>query len=148
MFSEGQIIYFSPFYFKNGNTAKNKYFIVIKNVENEVIIASLPTRLNKIPSFVTVPHGCVNHNERCFNCYLFEAGRKITDNGFCFDLPTFIYGDEIEDYKLETLNSVYGMEGVDYEIMGTLLNEEYNALLECIRNSTSVKRKIKRLIGP
>jgi len=31
MLEEGNIIYFDPFYFKNGNTAKRKYFIVLKN---------------------------------------------------------------------------------------------------------------------
>jgi hypothetical protein len=28
MLEEGNIIYFDPFYFKNGNTAKPKYFLV------------------------------------------------------------------------------------------------------------------------
>jgi hypothetical protein len=30
MFDEGTIIYFDPFYFKNGNAAKPKYFVVLK----------------------------------------------------------------------------------------------------------------------
>ena len=29
MFLEGVIFYFTPFYFKNGNTAKQKYFVVL-----------------------------------------------------------------------------------------------------------------------
>lgn len=47
MLEEGNIIYFTPFYFKNGkSTAKPKYFIVLKaNVDNKGVLASLPTRL-------------------------------------------------------------------------------------------------------
>lgn len=49
MLSEGNIIYFSPFYFKNGNTSKNKYFLVLKYIENDIVIASLPTRKDSVP---------------------------------------------------------------------------------------------------
>ena len=49
MFETGTIIYFAPFYFKNGNTAKPKYFVVLKNIENKSVIASLPTRKDSIP---------------------------------------------------------------------------------------------------
>jgi len=147
VFSEGQIIYFSPFYFKNGNTSKNKYFVVLKNIDDKIILASLPTRTNKIPSFINSAHGCINLDDRCFNCYLFEAGRPICDNGFCFDLHTFIYGSEVEDYELEILKSVYGIEGVDYEISGKLILKELTELRKCLMESASVKRKIKRLLS-
>lgn len=56
MFEEGNIIYFDPFYFKNGNTAKSKYFIVLKNVkDSNTILASLPTRRDSIPEKETDP---------------------------------------------------------------------------------------------
>lgn len=147
MFSEGQIVYFSPFYFKNGNTSKNKYFVVLRNLNDKTILASLPTRTNKLPSFITTTHGCINIDERCFNCYLFEAGKPICDNGFYFDLHTFIYGNEVEDYEVEILKSVYGIEGVDFEVVGKLLSNELSALIKCLMESTSVKRRIKRLLS-
>jgi hypothetical protein len=144
LFKEGQIILFTPFFFKNGNTSKDKYFIVLKSIDGSLIIASLPTSINKIPSFATGSHGCINLDDHCFNCYLFEAGRSICANGFSFPLHTHIYGNEVEDYELEILNSVYGIEGVDYIIIGDLLVSEYNNLIECLKNSKSVKRKIKK----
>jgi hypothetical protein len=146
LFSERQIIYFSPFYFKNGNTAKNKFFIVLKNINNITIIASLPTRTNKIPSFIKQAHGCINDDDRCFNCYFFEADRPVCENGFCFPLPTFIYGNEVEDYEVRILKSVYPIEGVDYTIAGSLLKSEYDALINCLKTSKSVYRKIKRML--
>jgi hypothetical protein len=31
IYTEANIIYFEPFYFKNGNTAKEKYLLVLKH---------------------------------------------------------------------------------------------------------------------
>lgn len=146
MFSEGQIVYFMPFFFKNGNTSKNKYFIVLKNIDNKLIIASLPTRSNKAPALINVTHGCINNDDRCFNCYLFESNRIISDNGFFFDMNTYVYGNEVEDYEMEMLSSVYAIEGVDYEVVGKLSNNEYLDLHTCLLNSSSIKRKIKKLL--
>jgi hypothetical protein len=147
LFAEGQVIYFSPFYFKNGNTSKNKYFIVLRNIENTVLIASLPTSSDKLPSFIDVTHGCVNDEERCLNCYLFEAGKPITVNGFFFKRPTFIYGNEVETYDVEIMSDVYCIEGIDYEVMGLLLQNEFESIINCLVNSSSVKRGIKRQLS-
>jgi len=146
VFTQGQILYCTPFYFKNGNTAKPKYFIVLKNIDNNIVIASLPTRSNKAPSLVDVTHGCINNEDRLFNCYAFEAERPITDNGFAFPIATFIYGNEVETYEVSTLSSVYQVKGIDYEIMGTLTNAEFAALYNCLKNSSSIKRGIKKLL--
>lgn len=146
MFLKGQIIYCTPFYFQNGNTAKPKYFIVLNNINEETIIASLPTRSNHAPTLIDTTHGCVNHDDRCFNCYVFEPNRVITDNGFSFPICTYIYGNEVESYKLETLSSVYTIENIDYEILGTLTDEEFTSIYDCLKNSSSIKRGIKRLL--
>lgn len=146
MFSPGQIIYFNEFFFKNGNTSKPKYFIVLKNINQEIIIASLPTRTNLAASLVNVPHGCVNFDERCFNCYVFEANKPIGKNNFSFPMTTYLYGDEVEDYQVELIEDVYKIEGIDYEIMDTLKTEEYNNIIDCLLKSGSVKRKIKKYL--
>ena len=146
MFTEGILLYISPFYFKNGNTSKNKYFIVLKTVDNAVVIASLPTRSNKAPSLIQTEHGCNNDIERCFNCYAYQAGKVITDNGFAFPINTFVYGNEVEDYLLQTLELNYKIEGVDYEIMGKLTKDEYENLCTCLKQSTSIRRGIKKYL--
>ena len=110
------------------------------------MIASLPTRSNKAPSLVNVTHGCINHKDRLFNCYAFESGRSITDTGFAFPIATFIYGNEVKTYEVSTLSSVYQVKNIDYEIMGTLTNEEFSALYNCLKNSSSIKRGIKKLL--
>ena len=143
LFLPGQIIYFTSFQFKNGNTPKSKFFIVLANVNNKVIVASLPTRTNTVPSFVTVAHGCMNIDERCYNAFLFEKNRIIGEKGFFFDMTTFIYGDQVEDYDVELLDSNY-IEGIDYSILDTLRKEEFEAIISCFKNSDSVKFKIKK----
>ncbi len=146
MFKEGQIIYFQPFYFKNGNTSKNKYFIVLKCINDKIIIASLPSSISKAPSLININHGCINDEERCFNCYIFQKQKPICENGFAFDLDTYMYGNEVEDYEMQTLSQVYAIEGVDFEYMGDLTKKEFNAIYSCLKDSGSTKRKIKKLL--
>ena len=146
MFEERMVLYISPFYFKNGNTSKNKFFIILKSVEDKLIIGSLPTSKNKVPSLITKKHGCNNDNERMFNCYSFSPDKTITDNGFCFPKPTFIYGNDVEDYASEIIQEIYKVEGIDYEIKGRLTDDEYDAIIKCIKLSSAVRRGIKRLL--
>lgn len=146
MFLQGDVLYFSPFYFKNGNTPKSKYFVVLKVVQNTTILGSLPTSIDKVPSFIQKNHGCLNDDSRCFNCYMFEKNRPVCTNGFSFPLDSFIYGNELEDYEVSILKQVYPIPNVDYEVKGNLTNQEYSALLDCLKNSSSVKRKIKKLL--
>lgn len=47
---------------------------------------------------------------------------------------------------METLSQVYAIEGVDYEYMGDLTKIEFNALYNCLKESGSTKRKIKKLL--
>jgi hypothetical protein len=56
-------------------------------------------------------------------------------------LHTFIYGNEVEDYEISILKTAYGIEGLDYEIVGELKNEEYEGLIKCLTESKSVRRK-------
>ena len=45
MFEEGNILYFTPFYFKNGKSAPApKFFIVLKHVDLHSILARLTTK--------------------------------------------------------------------------------------------------------
>ena len=146
MFQPQQVIYFKEFYFKNGNTAKPKYLIILGCIANKTIVASLPTRTNNAPTLSTISHGCINLDDRCYNCYAFEQGKPICENGFSFDLPTYIYGIQVEDYDIEVFEDVYKIEGVDYEEKGVLSQGEFHDILFCIINSSSTKRKIKSLL--
>ena len=84
MYKAGNILYFTPFYFKNGNPAKPKYFIVLKKVERKTILASLPTRKDSIPENEVIEAGCIELPEININCFVFPPDVAITKCNKCF----------------------------------------------------------------
>jgi hypothetical protein len=147
LFTERQVLYFRPFYFKNGAIPQNKFLVILKNIGDVIIVASLPTKVNNAPSLITITHGCINHNDRKFSCYIFEPGRPVCENGFYFDLPTHMYGDQINDYELKAITRDGTIkEGVEYEIVGMLTQQEFSSIYQCLSQNNSTKNRIKRLL--
>ena len=146
MYNEGNIIYFDPFYFKDGDNAKPKYFLVLKRIGDKAILASLPSSKNHLPYFVTIAHGCVDIPESCISCYIFESKKAITKCGWSFDLNTFLYGNWIDDFSIEVLQDRYQIEGVEYEIIGQLTDEELKNVVKCFINSNVVKRSYRKML--
>ena len=146
MFQPGTVIYFNPFYFKNGAASKPKYFIVLKEIDDHYILASLPSSRIFLPHRVPEVHGCIHIPEGCISCYLFEPGKPICDNGFAFPLLTAIYGEQLDHYEKATIAQSYPIAGVDYEIKGQLIPQQLDDLLACLRNSTVVKRRYRRIL--
>lgn len=147
MFTAGQILFFKPFYFKDGGEPQDKYFVVLKNIESKVVIASLPTSKIKAESLMTIKHGCVNIDERKFNCYVFEKDRRICDNGFSFPRHTYIFGNHVQDYPIAYLTADGKMKlNVDYNVQGVLTKSEFKEIYECVANSNSTINKIRRLL--
>ena len=59
MFEAGCLLLFKPFLFKNGAMPKDKFFLVLEQMEGEVLLTSLPTSKDHVPSDVEVKHGCL-----------------------------------------------------------------------------------------
>lgn len=55
-------------------------------------------------------------------------------------------GQQIDEYEIFVLKDIYPVEGLDYKIIGKLLNVEFEKLLDCFRYSANVKRKFERLL--
>lgn len=146
MFEEGSIIYFDPFYFKNGNTAKPKYFVVLKNQDEQNILASLPTRTDSIPQKEEIDNGCVELPSINLNCFVISNEIEVTDCGKMFDFKTHIYGHQIDVYEVEFLKEIYPLENTDYEVWGKMKEELFGSLIECLKNSKSVKRKYRKML--
>lgn len=77
MFEEGNLLLFRPFMFKNGATPKDKFFLVLGNVDGNLLLASLPTSKDHVPSDVEVKHGCLDIAERFVNVFVFISGEEI-----------------------------------------------------------------------
>ncbi|MBI1268046.1 MAG: hypothetical protein GC193_11515 [Cryomorphaceae bacterium] len=146
MFEEGNIVYFTPFYFSNGKSDnKPKYCIVIKSLTNETIIASLPTSKDSIPSGLALA-GCIEKPDINLNSFVFNTDTIVTTCGKRFHVNTFVYGHQLDIYSIKTFKDIYRHEGTDYTIFGRLKPELYQQLLECLRNSKAVKKKYLRLL--
>ncbi len=146
MFDERTIVYFDPFYFKNGNTAKPKYFVVLKNLNHKNILASLPTRKDAVPIKEEKENGCIENPLINFNCFVFSNKIEVTECGKNFDFKTHIYGHQIDDYEVSLLKEIYPIKDTDYFIWGKMKKELFNDLIECLKNSKSVKRKYKKIL--
>ncbi len=145
MFELFKIIYFTPFYFPNGNPAKNKYFIPIAQFDDQFVFASLPTSKDSVPDSL-LQHGCINVPEKLISCYVFFKDIPITECGFCFERNTFIYYTQILKLPLTILNETYTKIDVDYSIIGELNKKEKLDLIECLLLSPNVNQKIKRFL--
>ncbi len=64
MFEEGNLLFFRPFLFKNGAEPQDKFFLVLKKLDGDILLASLPTSKDHVPSDLEVKHGCLNISER------------------------------------------------------------------------------------
>lgn len=146
MFSPGLLLYFDPFHFEDGSK-KPKYFLVLGVHQNQIVLASLPSSRFHLPAALPFEHGCINQPQDGINCYLLEANRPIASNGWAFPLRTILYGNWLADFEINLLIQRYAIEGVDYEIIGTLVPEELKKILDCFRNSPVVKRKYRRWLG-
>lgn len=144
MLEEKNIIYFDPFYFKNGNAAKPKYFVVLKVESNNTIIASLPSSKNYLPNDLHNESGCIEDPERDLNCFVITTSEIATECGKSLPLKTYIYGHQLDDFEISYLKSIYRNEGIDFTIFGKMDNNLYSKLIDCLKKSSTVKNKFRK----
>lgn len=150
MLQEGNVLLFTPFYFTDGGSSKDKYFIVLKSTTSGNILASLPTRKDNVPSDKDAKVGCISYTAQSdgfnFTCYRIEKEVEVIEGSdFVFPFPTHIYGASIKKLELSYFK-LYPHEGVDYHIIGKLKKEIYDDLINCLTNSTEVKRGYRELL--
>ncbi len=144
---EGSLLYITPFYYLNGATPQNKYFLCIKNVGNDSVLISLPTSQDYVPNYHTLVHGCndISRAQQCFYCFLPNVV-ICADTQFSFNLNTYLFGHQVQNIETIKLSSRYAIEGTDYRICGSVDEKIVEEIIECFKNSTSVPRGIKKLL--
>ena len=145
MYRAGSIIYFPIFYFKNGGS-KAKYFLVLKEMKDGLLLVSLPSSVDHLPRPIEQVHGCLEIPEGNICCYIFKSGKSVCSNGWSFGLDTYLYGEYLDQYEISILEDIYPIENIDFEIIGTLSVQELTAVIACFSNSASVKQKYKKLL--
>ena len=141
MYKEGQLLKFSPFVFKNGNAPKPKYFVVLKHIDDEVMMASLPTSKDHIPSDAVVSDGCVDIPERQVNAFVFSPSTQVTET-FHFSVPTFVYGEGVDEYDQQYLDKM----NAEMEDLGNMESTLFLQLKDCIKKAALLKRKYRKLL--
>ncbi len=145
MLTKGNILYFTPFYFKNGNLAKNKYFVVLSTESENTILAVLPTSKDHIPYFVKDDNGCIEIPSSNFNCFVIRPDQIITECGKSMPLTSYIYGEQLDTHNTNYLREQYQSDA-DYEVFGKMKEDIFYSLIDCLKKSKSVKRKYKRML--
>ena len=142
MFEKGNLFYFKDYIFKNGNEPKNKFFLVLKTIENGFIAAILPTKVESLPANMVKNHGCISFPEKCICCYFIPKDVIVTNTNFSFQLDTYLYAQYVFDESEVNLLSTYQIE--DIESKGKLLDEEFDKIIDCFSNSTLLPRKFRK----
>ncbi|TNE71698.1 hypothetical protein EP331_08930 [bacterium] len=146
MFSDGSILYFTPFKFRDGSTPKNKYFIILKTLGNNLIVASLPSSQLYLPSSLSLNTNCIHVPDADIGAYIFEDHVVIGQNGFAFPKRTILYGQYIEAFDTSLILNQYPIKDIDFSIVDTLKPSILDEVINCFTNAVTVKRKIKALL--
>lgn len=150
MFEEGNLLLFHPFVFKNGAAPKDKFFLVLENIDGELLLASLPTSKDHVPSDMEVKHGCLDFSERFVNVFVFISGEEIairkTGESFSFSKNTFVYGANLDIFNVSQLELQERLAQTNIELVGVLKPEVFTELRECLSNSKMVKNKYRRIL--
>ena len=146
MFESGNLLYFNPFIFLDGGNPKPKFFVVLGEVNETVLLASLPTSKDHIPSDVVVKSGCLEIAERMVNVYTFLANEIVTDNGFFFDKNTFIYGQNIKTFNTTVFQGQVSSGETIIELKGKIKDDIFTSLKNCLRQSDAVRKKFKKYL--
>ena len=146
-FQQGAILYFDPFIFPDGGSPKPKYFLVLKRMDDTLLLASLPTSKDHVPVFIEKRHGCIERSDISFNCYYFDLSVPICDNGFSFPVETYVYGFRLQNFNLNNLLLQELTDKTTIEECGTLTKSEYQALIHCLTHSPEVKRGYRKLLA-
>lgn len=141
MFAEGQLLRFDPFLFKNGAPSKPKFYVVLKHMGEDLMMASLPTSQDHIPGDLGEMTGCVSFAERGVNAYVFGAGEQVTPS-FAFPLRTYVYGEQVDEYSQTYLDAM----GSNVDDLGLLSAERLQALRDCVKQSPLIKRRYYKLL--
>ncbi len=141
MFLTGELIKFSPFVFKNGNQPKPKYCIVLGQIDDKVMMVSLPTSKDHVPADAMVERGCVDIPERGVNAFVLNPSDMVTAS-FRFHLPTYVYGEQVDEYEQKYLDEMRS----NVERLGQVEPTLFQAIKDCVKKARLLRRKYRHLL--
>lgn len=136
---------------KKGAESKPKYFIVLKKEEDSLVMATLPTSKDHIPSDVERRYGCVEIPERCVNVYVFLSKQEIaftpeSHTPWGFPMNTYIYGADLNTYPISSFENQLRLQQTEIELKAILTDDVFCDLIRCLKNSKMVKNKFRKML--
>lgn len=142
---EGSLLYIYNYTFENGES-KHKFFLILKNLDaSKSLLISLPSSQDYLPHNVEYS-GCVDLPNANQNAFVFKEDEIVTNKDFCFSKRTFLYGNNVSSIPNSEFMSKYPVEGIHFENKGKLKKRILDKIIECYKNSSSIPRRIKRLL--
>src|SRR5258706_2251911 len=135
MYSPGKLLYITDYDFGVDHDNRNKYLIVIHNIDGLAILVALTTSVCHIPDAL-LKSGCIQEVTSNIHSFHFPKGMIIAKNGYCFEQDTFvdINRSQVFERPIEHMNTKYYEKGLTQEIC-ELLEDHYYELLYCIYKS-------------
>lgn len=137
---EGAILYIKDFEFgkKGAVKKKNKYLIVLLELEGNRLMFSLPSSQVYI-SKEKQKAGCINHKDMGISIFCFEQGDVIGQDGFAFKKDTFVYYAQVLERSTSFLDAY--MENGQLEVLDCLSKHFLTEVLYCALKSTVIPTK-------
>jgi len=138
----GSILHFPNFTFSNGRS-KPKFFIVIYEEGEDLILFSLPTSQQYISNELRI-EGCNNHtlsNGGYISMYYFPSGKTIGQNGFSFSKDTFCSFS-----KGLLKGNQHKINALPFTLEDKMMNSEFLDFLLCIKESDNLQNAYIELI--
>ena len=85
--------------------------------------------------------GCVDIPERGVNAFVFNPSDQVTSS-FSFPRPTFVYGEQVDEYEQKYLDEMGGM----VERLGQIEPSLFQAIKACLKKARLLKRKYRKLL--
>lgn len=145
MFEVGKLLRFDPFIFPDGGQPKAKFFIVLHNDGEGLLLATLPTSKDHVPGDVYHSEGCLEMPERQVNVFVIPADRQVTET-FTFSLQTFIYGANLRTYNRTEFERQLANGQTQIQDLGRIEPSLYQSLVDCLKHSSAVRGKYKKLL--
>ena len=90
---------------------------------------------------LSLASGCVDIPERGVNAFVFNPSNQVTSS-FSFPRPTFVYGEQVDEYEQKYLDEMGGT----VERLGQIDPVMFQAIKDCIKKARLLRRKYRNLL--
>ena len=150
LFKKGHVLHLDKFDFGKGGKLKGRLLVVLQDDRTgrgEIVIATV-TSTFYCPDALKKPR-CIKTDDGGFRCYLFPKQQVVCNNGYFFDLDSFVNLNASPDVFIRTLKYLQAtyVDTNSVEPKDVLTEDEYHELVYCIFHSRHTPRGVKEQLN-